>query len=129
MASPITDEAEFLEAALAVEQEAVEVSIGAAVAIASGYKLALLDFMDGSVWIRKNDGRVGGNDDLGSFLDHIFDPQQELQLVLERQCRFGFVKDVEALTGQSVFKQSHESLAMGEFMEIEMVIVDVQLMN
>lgn len=46
LASPITDEAEFLKAALAVEQEAVEVSIGAALAIASGYKLALLDFMD-----------------------------------------------------------------------------------
>lgn len=122
----ITDEAEFLEAAFAVEQESVEVSIDTAVAITCGYKLAILDFMDGSVWIRKNYGRVGGYDDLGSFLDHIFDPQQELQLVLERQRRLGFIKDVDAFAGQSVFKQGHESFTVGEFMEIEIVIVDVQ---
>ena len=54
--SVIIDEAEFMEATLAVEKETIEVSIDAAVAILCGHQLAILDLMDGGVWIRKNDG-------------------------------------------------------------------------
>lgn len=50
-----SDEAEFLEAAFTVEKETIKVSIDAAVAILGGHQLAVLDFMDGSIWIGKND--------------------------------------------------------------------------
>ena len=63
-----------MEAAFSVEKEAVEVSIDTAVAVLCGYELAILNLVDGGVWIRKNDGRVGRDDDLSSFLDNIFDP-------------------------------------------------------
>lgn len=52
----LLDEAEFVEAALAVEKEAVEVAIDTTVAILCGYQLAILDLVDGCVWIRKNNG-------------------------------------------------------------------------
>ena len=50
------NEAEFMEAAFTVEKEAIEVSIDATVAILGGHQLAILNFVDGCVWIRKNDG-------------------------------------------------------------------------
>ena len=70
----VADEAELVEAAFAVEEEAVKVAIDATVAIWRGHQLAIFDFVDGSAGVRKNDGWVGDDDDLGSFLDHIFDP-------------------------------------------------------
>ena len=54
--SVISDEAKFMEAALAVEKEAIKVAIDTTVAILYGYQLAILNFVDGCVWIRKNDG-------------------------------------------------------------------------
>ena len=49
--SVITDEAEFMEAALAVEKETIEVSIDTTVAILCGHQLAILNLVDGCVWI------------------------------------------------------------------------------
>ena len=54
--SVISDEAEFLEAAFTVEKEAIKIAIDTTVAILCGHQLAILDLVDGCVWIRKNDG-------------------------------------------------------------------------
>lgn len=54
--SVVADEAELVEAAFAVEKEAVKVAIDATVAIWRGHQLAIFDFVDGSAGVRKNDG-------------------------------------------------------------------------
>ena len=46
-------------------------------------------------------------------------------MVLEGEGGLGFVKDVDALAGESVFKQGHEAFAVREFVEIKIVIVHV----
>lgn len=51
-----SDETEFMEAAFTVEKEAIKVAIDTTVAILCGHQFAILNLVDGCVWIRKNDG-------------------------------------------------------------------------
>jgi len=73
-----------------------------------GMNAVLTELVNHGVGVGHDDGRVGGDDELGAFADEIVDEGEGTQLALRGEGGFGLVEDVEAVAVQSIRQQRKE---------------------
>ena len=69
------------------------------------------------IGVRHDDGRMGGNDELGPLLDQVVDAGDDGELAAWGECSFGFVEEIESFAVEAVDHQGDEGFAVGLFVE------------
>ena len=72
----------------------------------------IVELVDRRVGVGHQQRGVRGHDELAALIDQVMDANQQLQLAMDRERRFGFVEQEEAVRPEPVDDQINERLAV-----------------
>jgi hypothetical protein len=110
---------ELLEETVAVVDEAAHDLHGGCLFVVDLVELAFIEGEDLRAGVSKQDGRVGGDDELRVFVaaQSVVDEKKERELALWRKRGFRFVEEEEAVAVELALEEGEEGFAVGSQMK------------